>query len=70
MQLELTGLKAQGPVKVDVVNTLGQVVLQAKAPVRQGAVAETLDLSSLPTGIYSVRVHAQEGTVVKRLVKE
>ncbi|WP_345236964.1 T9SS type A sorting domain-containing protein, partial [Hymenobacter saemangeumensis] len=70
VQLELSGLKAQGSVKVDVVNTLGQVVLNATAPVRQGAVAETLDLRLLPTGIYSVRIHAQEGTVVKRLVKE
>jgi hypothetical protein len=57
-------------VKVDVVNALGQVVLNVSAKAQQGVITQTLDLSSLPTGIYSVRVHAQEGTVVKRLVKE
>ena len=28
------------------------------------------DLRALPTGVYPVRSHAQEGPVVKRLVKE
>jgi hypothetical protein len=68
--LELSGLREQGAVKVDVVNALGQVVLNVSAKAQQGVITQTLDLSSLPTGIYSVRVHAQEGTVVKRLVKE
>ena len=37
---------------------------------KQGALTETLNLSGLATGIYTVRLHTQEGTVVKRLVKE
>jgi hypothetical protein len=28
------------------------------------------NLRDLPTGVYTVHIHAQEGTVVKRLVKE
>jgi len=35
-----------------------------------GFLTQTLDLRALPTGIYTVRIHAQEGTVVKRLIKE
>jgi len=70
VQLELTGLKAQGAVQVDVVNTMGQVVLKTSATAVRGTLAQVLDLSSLPTGVYSVRLHAQEGTVVKRIVKQ
>ena len=68
--LELAGLREQGPVKVEVVNVLGQTVRQLSARPKQGFLTETLSLSGLPTGIYTVRIHAQEGTVVKRLVKE
>jgi hypothetical protein len=68
--LELSGLREQGLVKVDVVNVLGQVVLTMSARPQQGVITQTLNLSPLPTGVYSVRIHAQEGTVVKRLVKE
>ncbi|MDO7877297.1 T9SS type A sorting domain-containing protein [Hymenobacter sp. ASUV-10] len=68
--VELSGLRAQGPVQIDVVNTLGQVLLQRSAQPRQGLIAQALDLRELPAGVYSVRLHAQEGTVVKRLVKE
>ncbi|MDO7877299.1 FG-GAP-like repeat-containing protein [Hymenobacter sp. ASUV-10] len=68
--VELSGLCEQGPVRIDVVNTLGQVLLQRSAQPRQGIIAQALDLRELPAGVYSVRLHAQEGTVVKRLVKE
>lgn len=68
--LELAGLREQGPVPVEVVNVLGQTVQRTTVRPKQGALTETLNLSSLPTGVYSVRIHAQEGTVVKRLVKE
>ncbi|GAA3973647.1 T9SS type A sorting domain-containing protein [Hymenobacter antarcticus] len=68
--LELAGLREQGPVKVEVVNVLGQTVQQLSAKPRQGLLTETLDLSALPTGIYTVRIHTQEGTVMKRLMKE
>jgi hypothetical protein len=68
--VELSGLREQGPVRIDVVNTLGQVLLQRRAQPRQGLLSQVLDLRELPAGVYSVRLHAQEGTVVKRLVRE
>ena len=68
--LELTGLREQGPVRIDLVDVLGRVVQQRSARPRQGILSENLDLRDLPTGVYMVRVHAQEGTVVKRLVRD
>ncbi|MFD2718219.1 T9SS type A sorting domain-containing protein [Hymenobacter monticola] len=68
--LELAGLREQGPVKVEVVNVLGQTVRQLSTRPKQGFLSETIDLNGLATGVYTVRIHAQEGTVVKRLVKE
>ena len=68
--LELTGLCEQGAVAVDVVNVLGQVVRHLSSRPSQGVLRENLDLQDLPTGVYLVRVHAQEGLVVKRLVRE
>ncbi|MBF9220228.1 T9SS type A sorting domain-containing protein [Hymenobacter ruricola] len=68
--LEVPGLRAQGPVRVEVLNTLGQVVQARAVAVRQGVTRAELDLGGLPPGVYAVRLHAQEGTVVKRLVKD
>ncbi|MBF9222794.1 T9SS type A sorting domain-containing protein [Hymenobacter ruricola] len=68
--LELAGLREQGPVQVEVVNVLGQTVRQLSTRPKQGFLSETIDLNGLATGVYTVRIHAQEGTVVKRLVKE
>ena len=68
--VELTGLRDQPAARLTVLNTLGQCVLKTTAPVRQGAISATLSLSSLPTGIYTVRIATQEGTATKRLVKE
>lgn len=68
--LELAGLREQGPVTVEVVNVLGQTVRRLSARPKQGFLTQLLDLRPLPTGIYTVRIHAQEGTVVKRLVRE
>ena len=68
--LVLAGLKQPGGVRVDVLNTLGQLLLQRTARPGAGLVSETLDLRGLPAGVYSVRLHTPEGTIVKRLVKE
>jgi len=68
--LELAGLREQGPVAVEILNVLGQPVRRLSVRPKLGFLTETLDLRDLPTGVYSVRIHAQEGTVVKRLVKE
>ncbi|GAA4026725.1 hypothetical protein GCM10022409_08330 [Hymenobacter glaciei] len=68
--LELAGLREQGPVAIEVLNVLGQPVQQHSVRPRQGQLTDQLNLSTLPTGVYTVRIHAQEGTVVKRLVKD
>ena len=68
--LELAGLREQGAVKVELVNVLGQTVRQLHVQPKLGFLSQTLDLSGLPTGVYTVRIYAQEGTAVKRLVKE
>ena len=51
-------------------NTLGQLLLQRTAQPGTGLVSETLDLRGLPAGVFSVRLHTPESTIVKRLVKE
>ena len=58
------------PCPLAVLNVLGQPVLQHSVRAKQGQLTDQLNLSALPTGVYMVRIHAQEGTVVKRLVKE
>ena len=68
--LVVAGLKQPGGVQVDVLNTLGQSLLQRTTRPGAGLVSETLDLRGLPAGVYSVRLHTPEGTIVKRLVKE
>ncbi|GAA3988196.1 T9SS type A sorting domain-containing protein [Hymenobacter antarcticus] len=68
--LVVAGLKQPGGVPLDVLNTLGQPVLQRTSRPGAGLLSETLDLRGLPAGVYSVRLHTAEGTVVKRLVKE
>ncbi|RAK70701.1 T9SS type A sorting domain-containing protein [Hymenobacter edaphi] len=54
---------------VQVLNSLGQVVWQpalAPSATRPGP----LDLSALPAGLYTVRLHTAAGIVAQRLVKE
>lgn len=68
--LEVPGLRPQAPVPVEVLNALGQVVQVQAVAVRQGTLRAVLDLSGLPPGVYAVRLRAQEGTIVKRMVRE
>ena len=68
--LVVVGLRQPGGVRVDVLNTLGQSLLQRTPRPGTALVSETLDLRGLPAGVYSVRLHTAEGTIVKRLVKE
>ncbi|MCC2547766.1 T9SS type A sorting domain-containing protein [Hymenobacter sp. BT175] len=68
--LELSGLREQGSVRVEVLNLLGQMVQNHTIKPRQGIVEHKLDLSQLPTGVYTVRIHTAEGLVVKRLVRQ
>jgi hypothetical protein len=68
--LEMSGLTGTGPVQLDVLNALGQVVLKRSAQPRAGILREQFDLTQLAVGVYSVRVLTPQGTVVKRLVRE
>ncbi|MFD1872105.1 T9SS type A sorting domain-containing protein [Hymenobacter bucti] len=68
--LEMTGLGAAAEVRLELLNALGQVVLRRTAQPRAGILREQLDLTGLAAGVYSVRVFAPQGTVVKRLTRE
>jgi hypothetical protein len=68
--LEMAGLTGTGSVQLEVLNTLGQVVLKRSAQPRAGILREELDLTNLASGMYSVRVLTAQGTVVKRLTRE
>ncbi|RTQ53407.1 T9SS type A sorting domain-containing protein [Hymenobacter gummosus] len=57
---------AWGPATMQVLNSVGQVVLQRPLPA-----AETqLDVRSLPVGVYQVRLTTPAGTINKRLVRQ
>jgi hypothetical protein len=66
--LLVAGLRPQGPVALQVVNALGQVVLARSVRVQQGTVREVLALDGLPPGVYAVRLRAVEGVIIKRMV--
>jgi hypothetical protein len=68
--LEMAGLSGTAPVQLELLNTLGQVVLKRSAQPRAGILREELDLTNLAAGVYSVRVLTPQGTVVKRLTRE
>jgi hypothetical protein len=68
--LEMAGLMGTNSVQLELLNTLGQVVLKRSAQPRAGILREQLDLTGLAAGVYSVRVFTPQGTVVKRLVRE
>ncbi len=68
--LEMAGLSGSGDVQLQLLNALGQVVLERRTQARAGIVREQLDLTYLATGVYSVRVVTAQGTVVKRLTRE
>ncbi|GAA4372380.1 T9SS type A sorting domain-containing protein [Hymenobacter koreensis] len=64
------GLREQGIVKAEVLNTVGQVVETLALRVQQGSIKQELNLAALPAGMYTVRLHAAEGTIAKRIVKQ
>ncbi|TVT38430.1 T9SS type A sorting domain-containing protein [Hymenobacter setariae] len=68
--LEISGLSGAGSVQVELINTLGQVVLKRSAQPRAGILREQFDLTGLAAGMYSVLVFTPQGTVVKRLTRE
>lgn len=68
--LLVEGLREQAPATVQVLNGLGQVVHTQRVRVQQGRIEQRLELRALPAGLYTVRVHAAEGTVMKPLVRQ
>jgi hypothetical protein len=53
----ITGLKS-----IDVYNSLGQQVLQSKV--------DQIDVGHLPIGIYFLKIHSDQGTETKRIIKK
>lgn len=68
--LRVEGLGRSAEAQAEVLNVLGQVVQRLRLPVQQGRVAHPVDLSALPAGRYTVRLHTAEATVVKAIVRE
>ncbi|PJJ58804.1 T9SS type A sorting domain-containing protein [Hymenobacter chitinivorans] len=69
--LQLSGLQQAGAAAhVMVLNSLGQPVQHRQVRAQAGTLSLSLDLSSLPAGLYSVQVQTAEGATVQRLVKE
>ncbi|WP_400190531.1 T9SS type A sorting domain-containing protein [Hymenobacter sp. B81] len=68
--LTVAGLRAPGAVPAEVLNFIGQQVRTLSLPVRQGLISQELNLRELPAGVYTLRLHTAEGTLVRRLVKQ
>ncbi|GAA4372284.1 T9SS type A sorting domain-containing protein [Hymenobacter koreensis] len=66
----LTGLRSSAPIKAELISNIGQVVRTFELQPKQGALHETLNLSALPSGVYSLRLNTSEGAVVKRFVRQ
>jgi hypothetical protein len=67
--ISLPNGKQPALLQAEVLNTLGQVVQTLELRPRQGAVEYQFDLQQQPAGLYLVRLHTSEGTVVKQVVK-
>lgn len=68
--INLRGLRDQGAVQAEVLNTLGQVVQTLSVRTQQGNISQQISLASFPAGVYTVRLLTTEGTVAKRVVKQ
>ncbi len=63
-------LKDAGPVRVEVLDLLGQPVMHVASGVKPAGPAQwALNLESLPTGLYLVRVQQQDAVQVVRFTK-
>lgn len=67
--LEVGGLRQQGSVKIELLTGLGQVVQQSVAFVQQNKLRQELDLSTLASGLYTLRIQTEEGMLIKQIVK-
>lgn len=53
---------------VEIINTLGQVLLQKKIVIKSGIFNYPIDLSSLADGVYSIRISTNNYTEVQKIV--
>ena len=65
-QLKLDGMKA-GSALVSVINTLGQVVYSKQSLLNEGTNAIQIDSQEFASGIYTVRIDANNSSTVKKL---
>ncbi|WP_324671435.1 FG-GAP-like repeat-containing protein [Hymenobacter sp. GOD-10R] len=65
VQLRLPAALARQPLQLQVLNTLGQVVVDQTLPAQP---ATEVALPQLPAGVYNVRLNTSQGLVVKRLL--
>ncbi|MGV3586218.1 MAG: right-handed parallel beta-helix repeat-containing protein [Adhaeribacter sp.] len=68
LQVNLSGLKQEQIVAAVLYNNLGQVVFRQMLPVRNGRVAEKLNLANQLKGVYVLNLQTQEGTIQRKIV--
>ncbi|OON67451.1 hypothetical protein B0919_18495 [Hymenobacter sp. CRA2] len=68
--LELGSARTQGPLSGQLLNALGQTVRPLRLTPAASTQRYALDLTGLAPGAYTVRLHADTGSVVQRIVKE
>lgn len=66
--ISVTGFE-DGEITISVYNTLGELFTSKIMNSKSGLLNTTLDLSSIPNGIYFIRVFANDGYTVQRIVK-
>lgn len=67
--LEVVGLHEQKSVSVEIINSLGQTVQVLDLPVYQSAVRQQLELTNVPVGVYTLRLHTNGGIIIKQFIK-
>lgn len=67
--VEVAGLREQKSVRAEIINSLGQAVHILDLPVYQSVIRQQLELSNLPVGIYTLRLHTTEGIITKQFIK-
>ncbi|TGE20266.1 T9SS type A sorting domain-containing protein [Hymenobacter aquaticus] len=67
--LEVAGLSKAEAATGEVRNALGQLVQHFSVQPQAGKLSTRLDVSNLPSGVYTVRLQTAEGAIVKRVVR-
>ena len=63
-------MSEQEPIRIDVINVLGQTVISRTVQPAGIRHHEELDLGYNPNGIYFVKVSTNAGEMTKRIVKQ